>query len=139
MDQGVSTGSQPAQVDPSAATGERSKELRCAICERRLGSTLVFLEETGDDVPEPRSSWLLCRDCDEAVHQQLARSPLRSPLRLRVAVGLVAAERTPSARRARFGQLSDLTWERLLFWSFILAFMVHLAVMVFVAELVAHH
>ncbi len=140
MDHGLSNGSQSTQVDPlPATTGARDEQMRCAICERLLGSTLAYLEETGDDVPAPRRSWLLCRACDEAVHQQLERSPLASPLRLRVAVGLVAAERTPTARRERFGQLSDLSWERLLFWSFILAFVAHLAVMVFVAELVAHH
>jgi hypothetical protein len=138
MDYSLSTGSEPAQVRPSGAGEQRADELRCAICERRLGSTLVFVEET-NDVPEPRRSWLLCQACDAAVHEQLDRAPTRSPLRLRIAVGLVAAERTPTARRARFGQLADLTWERLLFWSFILAFAVHLAVMVFVAELVAHH
>jgi hypothetical protein len=138
MDQSLFAGLQPAQIPPTGTSSERPEALRCAICEQQLGSTLNYLEETGD-VPEPRQSWLLCRVCDEAVHQQRERSPLRSPLRLRVAVGLVATERTPAARRARFGQLSDLTWERLLFWSFIIAFAVHLAVMVFVAELVAHH
>ncbi len=138
MDQSLFAGLQPAQIHPTGTSGERAEELRCAICERRLGTTLTYVEETGD-VPEPRQSWLLCRACDDAVHQQLDRSPLRTPLRLRVAVGLVATERTPAARRARFGQLSDLTWERLLFWSFIIAFAVHLAVMVFVAALVAHH
>lgn len=130
-------GSQPAQIQPADAA-QPHEDLRCAICERRLGATLAYLEETGD-VPAPRRSWLLCRGCDAAVHEQLDRSPVRSPLRLRVAVGVVAAERTPEARRARFGQFSDLTWERLLFWSFIAAFAVHLAVMVFVAALVGRH
>jgi hypothetical protein len=138
MDQSLFAGPQPAQTQPSGTCGEQAEELRCAICARRLGSTLAYLEETGD-VPEPRQSWLLCHTCDKAVHEQLERSPVHSPLRLRVAVGLVATERTPAARRAHFGQLSDLTWERLLFWSFIIAFLAHLAVMVFVAELVAHH
>jgi hypothetical protein len=138
MDRRLFVGPQPAQTQPSGASGERDEALRCAICDRRLGSTLAYLEETGD-VPEPRQSWLLCHACDAAVHAQMERSPLRTPLRLRVAVGLVATERTPAARRARFGQLSDLTWERLLFWSFILAFLAHLAVMVFIAALVAHH
>jgi hypothetical protein len=112
--------------------------LRCAICARRLGQTLTYVEETGD-VPEPRQSWLLCAACNAAVHEQMAQSPIRSPLRLRVAVGLVAAERTPEARRARYGQLSDQAWERFIFWSFVLAFLAHFAVMVAVAALVAHH
>jgi hypothetical protein len=139
MEHHLSNQSQAQPADPPPSTGARAEELRCAICERRLHATLVYLEETGGDIPEPHRSWLLCASCNEAVHEQLQRAPVRSPLRLRVAVGLVAAERTPTARRERFGQLSDLSWERLLFWSFIIAFMLHLAVMVFVAELVAHH
>lgn len=140
MDSSLSNRSQPAPVDPPPEAGGRGpEELRCAICERRLNATLAYLEETGDDIPEPHRSWLLCGACNDAVHEQLERAPVHSPLRLRVAVGMVAAERTPTARRERFGQLSDLSWERLLFWCFILAFAAHLAVMVFIAALVAHH
>ena len=124
--------------DLAASKAERVETLRCAICERRVGSTLTYMEETGD-VPEPRQSWLLCRVCSQAVREQLDRSPLTSPLRLRVAVGLVASERTPEARREHFGQLSDRNWERVFFWSFVLAMMAHLAVMVFIADLVARH
>src|SRR5690242_14060710 len=119
MDQELFERSPPTPMRPSGTSDAehgrpvRDEVLRCAICARRLGSTLAYLEETGD-IPEPRQSWLLCGGCDEAVHQELERSPVRSPLRLRVAVGLVAAERTPAARRARFGQLSDMAWERLL-------------------------
>lgn len=127
-----------ASAQQPGATDERAEELRCAICERRLGGTVTYMEETGD-VPEPRQSWLLCRACNEAVHAQLASSPVQSPLRLRVAVGLVASERTPQARREHFGQLSDQSWERVFFWSFVLAMMAHLAVMVFIADLIAHH
>jgi hypothetical protein len=60
-------------------------------------------------------------------------SSLRGDLRLRVAIGLVATERTPAARRARFGQLSDQHWEALLFWAFLLFMLAHLAIIVFVA------
>ncbi len=111
--------------------------LRCDVCARRLGSSVYYLEETGD-VPEPRLSWALCRDCNEAVKEQMTRAPVRSPMRLRVAVGLVSTERTPSARRARFGQLSDHSWTLLLFWSFLLAMLVHLAIIVFVAFIAGH-
>jgi hypothetical protein len=105
---------------------------RCAICQRRLGRSIHFLEETGA-VPEPRQSWALCDSCNGAVREQMRLSPMRGDLRLRVAIGLVATERTPSARRARFGQLSDSHWETLLFWSFLLFMLAHLAIIVFVA------
>jgi hypothetical protein len=139
MDQGLSTGPQSAHAGHGKPEGAaRGEALRCAICARRLGQTLAYVEETGE-VPEPRQSWLLCAACNAAVHEQMEQSPVRSPLRLRVAVGLVAAERTPEARREGFGQLSDQAWERFFFWSFVLAFMAHLAVLVFVAALIAHH
>jgi hypothetical protein len=115
-----------------------AEPLRCSICARKLGQTLRFIEET-NETPEPRQSWLLCADCDDAVHDQIERAPIRSPMRIRVAVGMVAAERTPAARRARFGQLSDPAWERLIFWSFSIALIVHLIVMVFVAALLTSH
>lgn len=105
---------------------------RCSICQRRLGDSIHFLEETGD-TPAPRQSWALCAACDNAVHEQMRLSPVQGDLRLRVAVGLVATERTPAARRSRFGQLSDRRWESLLFWAFLLAMLGHLALIIFVA------
>lgn len=107
---------------------------RCAICQRRLGRSIHFLEETGD-VPEPRQSWALCETCNSAVREQMRLAPVKSDLRLRVAVGLVATERTPAARRANFGQLTDSHWESLLFWAFLLFMLAHLALIVIVAYL----
>jgi hypothetical protein len=113
----------------------RSSGLRCAICEHRLGKSLRYVEETGE-VPEPRGSWLLCEECDAAVHEQLARTPVQSPLRLRIAVGLVASERTPAARRAAFGQMSDRSWVLLFLWLLPITMIVHLAIIVWVAGLI---
>ena len=96
---------------------------------------VAFLEETGD-VPEPRHSWALCHECNEAVHRQLERSPVQSPVRLRVAVGLVASERTPEARRVQMGQLSDTAWMKLFFWLFFITMLVHLAVIVAIAGII---
>ena len=109
--------------------------LRCDICKRRLGSTISYLEETGD-VPAPRQSWVLCQECSEAVHEQVERSPVRSSLRLRVAVGIVATERTPTARRVRLGQLSDTAWLKVLFWLFLITMLIHLAIIVAIAGIV---
>jgi hypothetical protein len=117
-----------------APTAVADAPTRCSICQRRLGRSIHFLEETGD-VPEPQLSWALCDACNTAVREQMAQSPLRSPLRLRVAVALVATERTPQARRARIGQMSDQHWESLLFWAFLLFMLGHLAIIVFVASI----
>ncbi|HEX9037204.1 MAG TPA: hypothetical protein VF808_09470 [Ktedonobacterales bacterium] len=107
---------------------------RCSICERRLGSVIHFLDETGD-APEPQMSWALCDECSAAVREQMDRGPVRGALRLRVAVGMVATERTPSARRARIGELTDRRWEALLFWAFLLFMLGHLVLVVIVASM----
>lgn len=126
-----------AQAAPDDASTSRisTNTLRCDICERRLGSTISYLEETGD-VPEPRQSWVLCEDCSDAVHQQVERSPVRSSLRLRVAIGMVATERTPTARRVRLGQLGDTAWMKVLFWLFLITMLIHLAIIVAIAGIV---
>jgi hypothetical protein len=121
-----------AETGEAAVLHATDERLRCAICARRLGKTLTYLEETGD-VPEPRQSWLLCEACGRAVREQMARSNVQSPMRLRVAIGVVSTERTPAARRARRGQLSDTGWIKLLFWAFILGLLAHLALIVIVA------
>lgn len=118
----------------SAATSHERAPTRCGICRRRLGDSIHFLEETGG-APEPRQSWALCDACDAAVHEQLRVSPVRGEQRLRVAVALVATERTPEARRSRAAQNSDIRWERLLFWGFLLFMLGHLALIVFVAHI----
>jgi len=126
MDDSVHTASLPAKELGA------SQALRCQICARRLGNSLFFLEETGD-VPLPRQSWVLCQACNDAVHEQMDISPIQSPVRLRVAVGLVATTRTPAARRARFGQLSDESWLKVFLWLLPITMLVHLAVIVVIA------
>jgi hypothetical protein len=123
-----------ARRSPQTLTEEQAPT-RCAICQRRLGYSIHFLEETGD-VPEPRQSWVLCDACNDAVRVQMRAAPIQGDLRLRVAVGLVAAERTPEARRANFGQLSDQRWESLLFWTFLLFMLAHLALIVVLAHII---
>ena len=106
---------------------------RCSICKRRLGQWMFFVEETGD-VPEPRGSWVLCAACNEAVHIQMETSPLQSPLKLRIAVGLVASERTPEARRASFGMLTDESWVKVFLWLLPITMLIHLAIIVLIAN-----
>ena len=96
---------------------------------------MQFLDETGD-VPEPRQSWVFCADCDAAVRTELERSPVQGPLRIRVAVGIVAAERSPQAiRRTRAG-LRDDGWLHFMFWVFGIAMFLHLFVIAWIAYLI---
>ncbi|MFI5271619.1 MAG: hypothetical protein ACHQ4H_01130 [Ktedonobacterales bacterium] len=126
--------SRSAYGDALEAAGDKAStgRLRCSICERRLGTSVIFIEETGD-VPEPRGSWTLCAACNDAVHEELERSPVQSPLRLRVAVGLVASERTPQARREHFGQMTDESWGRMFLWLLPIVMLIHLAIIVIIA------
>ncbi len=133
MDENVSAMPSPAgQMTVRDAQTEAKGPLRCEICARRLGKSLFFVEETGD-VPPPRRSWVLCQVCNDAVHAQMEMSPVRSPVRLRVAVGLVAAVRTPAARRSRLGQLSDASWVKVFLWLLPITMLIHLAIIVVIA------
>ena len=125
----------PHLMAPSTESGEQEGPLRCAICQRRLGDNICYLEETGD-VPLPRQSWMLCMVCNEAVKEQMALNPVQSPVRLRVAIGVVSTERTPAARRARLGQLTDKSWFKLFFWGAIITMLVHLALIVALAGII---
>jgi hypothetical protein len=76
---------------------------------------------------------MLCPDCNAAVSAELARSPVATPLRVRVAVGLVAAERSPQAvRKVRTGFRED-AWLPFLFWTFGIAMVLHLIVIALIA------
>lgn len=135
MDSSFHAGSAQTVPGDAGASGLRTESLRCDICARRLGGTVSYLEETGD-VPDPRQSWVLCTECSGAVHEQMDRAPVRSPLRLRVAIGIVSTERTPAARHSNFGQLSDTSWMKLFFWLFLITMLVHLAIIVAIAGIV---
>jgi len=49
------------------------------------------------EAPEPHQEWILCKPCHEALLAEMRRSTIRTPSRLRIAMGLVAAERSPKA------------------------------------------
>ena len=76
---------------------------------------------------------MLCTACNDAVKQQMAEVPVHSPIRLRVAIGVVSTERSPAARRARRGQLTDKTWFKLFFWGALITMLFHLALIVAIA------
>jgi hypothetical protein len=68
----------------------------CSICTRVVWIHHIALKEPVE-APEPRHEWILCKPCHEALLVEMQRSFLRSPTRLRIAIGLVAAERSPIA------------------------------------------
>jgi hypothetical protein len=108
--------------------------VRCSICVRRTWFAAIPLMEP-EGVPEPRRSWTLCKGCYRALLVEMRRSPVRSPLRLRIAMGLVAAERWPKAYRAprRRGLPSDRTWVIVIAWGFVIAMLIHLVLIVMLA------
>ncbi len=109
---------------------------QCSICMRRTFNAIPLMEPEG--VPEPRREWKLCKDCHEALLIQMRLSPVRSPLRLRIAMGLVAAERSPHAYIAPRRQLTDRTWIIVLAWGFGIAMILHLILIVMLAYVAGH-
>ena len=84
---------------PRRATGQRGhwyQPIRCSICTRLIWFRSIALKEP-EEAPEPRLEWVLCKPCHEALLVEMHRSSLRSPVSLRIAMGLVAAERWPKA------------------------------------------
>jgi hypothetical protein len=69
---------------------------RCSICASLIWFSPIALKEPMG-APEPRREWSLCKPCHDALLVEMHRSPVRSPTRLRIAMGLVAAERSPEA------------------------------------------
>jgi hypothetical protein len=72
------------------------KPIRCSICKSYIWSGPILLKEP-PEAPEPRHEWILCKPCHKALSAELSRSTISSPIRLRIAMGLVAAERSPYA------------------------------------------
>ncbi len=107
----------------------------CSICTSHIWLHPVQVVEP-EGVPEPRLSWVLCKPCHQALQQEMQRSPVRSPLRLRIAMGLVAAERWPHAYSTRIREyVSDRRWIIFIAACFMLAMIFHLALIVVVAAM----
>ena len=131
--------------DDSTATLQRNKShrtrrqsmIRCSICERRMWYNFIALIEP-EDVPAPRQEWTLCKRCHEALLDQLRFSPVRTPLRLRIAIGFVAAERSPYAYAPSRKPLSDRSWIIIMAWGFGIAMLLHLLLIVMLASVAGH-
>jgi hypothetical protein len=108
---------------------------RCSVCTSRIWFRPVHLMEP-EGVPEPRLSWTLCQPCYRALLAEMRRSPVRSPLRLRIAMGIVAADRWPQAYPARISHfVSDRRWIVFIAVGFIVAMILHLVLIVMIAGL----
>ena len=110
---------------------------RCSICERRTWYHSIPLIEP-EDVPDPRREWVLCKRCHEELLVQLRLSPVRTPLRLRIAIGFVAAERSPYAYAPTRKPLSDRSWIIIMAWGFGIAMLLHLILIVMLASVAGH-
>jgi hypothetical protein len=107
----------------------------CSICTRRIWFDPACLTEP-EGVPEPRLSWMLCKRCYQMLSNEMQRSPVLSPLRLRIAMGMVASEYWPHAYPTRMrAYISDRKWIVFIAVSFIIAMLLHLALIVMIALL----
>ena len=115
----------------------RKGPVRCSICTRRawLNATSL-LEPLG--VPEPRQSWTLCKRCHALLLAEMERSPVLSPLRLRIAMGIVAADRSPYVYAPTHKPISDRTWIIVMAWGFGIAMVLHLILIVMLAFVAGH-
>ncbi|HET8846312.1 MAG TPA: hypothetical protein VFN35_32925 [Ktedonobacteraceae bacterium] len=109
------------------------KPAHCSICTGTIWFRPIALKEPVG-TPEPRREWVLCHSCHDALLEEMRRSPLRSPLRLRIAMGLIAAERSPSAYGVR-SYLRDQRRFLGIAWVLIAAMLLHLVVIVILATL----
>ncbi|MGH2506279.1 MAG: hypothetical protein ACRDHZ_02495 [Ktedonobacteraceae bacterium] len=107
------------------------KPMYCAVCTSSIWFSPVVLKEP-ISAPEPHRTWTICKSCHEALLIEMRRSPLRSPLRLRIALGLIAAERSPTAYGLKTHQRDQRRIVGIAVILFI-AMIVHLALIVALA------
>jgi len=111
--------------------------VRCSICMHRIWfNAMPMMEPVG--VPEPRQSWTLCKRCHQLLLVEMRRSPVLSPLRLRIAIGIVAAERSPYIYAPTHKPFSDRTWIIVMAWGFGIAMLLHLVLIVMLAFVAGH-
>jgi hypothetical protein len=99
-------------------TGQRGrwyKPIRCSICTSVIWFHLVALKEPVG-APEPRQEWVLCKPCHQALLVEMRRSSIRSPVRLRIAMGLVAAERSPKVYHISTSSHEQWEFQREFVW-----------------------
>ena len=106
------------------------RPIRCSICTHFILFHSIALKEP-IDAPEPRHEWFLCITCHEALLVEMRRSALRSPIRLRIAVGLVAAERSPNSYKVNTPTREQREFDRQFawfVWAIVLFGLLHVAI-----------
>jgi hypothetical protein len=99
------------------------KPNRCSVCTRFLWLHSIALEEPVE-APEPRQEWTLCKPCYKALLVEMSRSSIRLAARLRVAMGLVAAERSPLVN-SRLRMEREFSW---VMWLLVLFTLLHVVI-----------
>ena len=74
----------------------------------------------------------------DALLVEMERSPILSPLRLRIAMGIVAADRSPYVYAPSHKPISDRTWIIVMAWGFGIAMLLHLVLIVMLAIVSGH-
>jgi hypothetical protein len=116
-------------------TGQKGrwyKPLRCSICTSFIWLHPIALKEPVE-APEPLQEWVLCKPCHEALLVEMSRSTIRSSVRLRIAMGLVASERSPKAYHVhrQLGEQWEFQREFTWFvWLLVLFGLLHLVILV---------
>ncbi len=131
------SGSSSAVATRRAEPRKARPPVRCSICARRTWLNATHLMEP-PGVPEPRQSWTLCKRCHTALLVEMERSPILSPLRLRIATGIVAADRSPYVYAPSHKPISDRTWIIIMAWGFGIAMLLHLVLVVMLAFVSGH-
>ena len=122
------------QLEDSRKVQKRSASY-CSICNNRIWFGPIYIREP-EGVPQPRLAWVLCKECHGDLLAEVRRSPIRTPLRLRIAVGIVAAERWPHGHPTKTQQAaSDRRLVLFMAISFIVAMLLHLVLIVLIAGL----
>lgn len=127
------------QQSPNVAGSERARQAkqrritRCSVCTCRIWFDPIRVVEP-EEASEARLSWMLCKGCYHVLLRELRRSPIRSPLRLRIAMGMVAAERWPQAYSTQLrNYIYDRRWIVFMAVAFITAMILHLLVILIIA------
>ncbi len=100
------------------------RPVRCSVCAHATWFRPIALREPVG-APEPRQLWVLCHQCHDLLLVEMRRSPVRSPLRLRIAIGILASERSPQAY-VTSTHVHDQRIFVFIIWVLIIAMLLHL-------------
>ena len=88
-------------IQSVVALEKQAEKLKiCEVCKRKVWFSPYYVMEP-EDAPPPTRGWNLCKHCFMALRVELRHSALYNPLRVRVAMGMLAAQRSPDAYPTR--------------------------------------